>query len=154
MPAAAELIDVPQEVKGDEVTLSWTEPTNNGANITQYTVYQRTVSEDGTIGDWTQLKIITDISAREYVVKVEEDKEYEFVVTATNRFGEGLKEEGKIQRVKVVAGNHFITELNQLIRMSNSFFRAFNVENTHNHRLYTVHRVYITKVAVNNNLND
>ena len=67
-------------------------------------MYQRTLSEDGTTGDWTQLKIITDVSARKYVVKVEDGKEYEFVVTATNRFGEGLKEEGKIQRVKVVGG--------------------------------------------------
>ena len=111
VPAAAELIDVPTEVKGDEVTLSWTEPPNNGADITQYTVYQRTVSEDGTTGDWTQLKIITDVSARKYVVKVEEGKEYEFVVTATNIFGEGLKEEGQIQRVKVVEGKHSVIEL-------------------------------------------
>ena len=112
VPAAAELIDVPKEVKGDEVILSWSEPPNNGADVTQYTVYQRTVSEDGTTGDWTQLKIITDVSARKYVVKVEEGKEYEFVVTATNRFGEGLKEEGKIQRVKVVGGKHTVIELN------------------------------------------
>ena len=102
VPGAAKLIDVPKELKGDEVTLSWSEPPNNGADITQYTVYQRTVNEDGTTGDWTQLKIITDVSARKYVVKVEDGKEYEFVVTATNRFGEGFKEEGKIQRVKVV----------------------------------------------------
>ena len=112
VPAAAELIGVPKEVKGDELTLSWTEPPNNGADITQYTVYQRNVSEDGTTGDWTQLKIITDVSARKYVVKVEEGKEYEFVVTATNSFGEGLKEEGKIQRVKVVEGKHSVIELN------------------------------------------
>ena len=112
VPAATLLIDVPKEVKGDEVTLSWSAPPNNGADVTQYTVYQRTVSEDGTTGDWTQLKIITDVSARKYVVKVEEGKEYEFVVTATNRFGEGLKEEGKIQRVKVVEGKHTVIELN------------------------------------------
>ena len=112
VPAAAELIDVPTEVKGDEVTLIWSEPPNNGADITQYTVYQRTVNEDGTKGDWTQLKIITDVSARKYVVKVQEGKEYEFVVTATNSFGEGLKEEGKIQRVKVVKGKHIVTEVN------------------------------------------
>ena len=112
VPGAAELIDVPTEVKGNEVTFSWSEPANNGADITQYTVYQRTVNEDGTKGDWTQLKIITDVSARKYVVKVEEGKEYEFVVTATNSFGEGLKEEGKIQRVKVVGGKHTVIELN------------------------------------------
>ena len=112
VPAAAKLVDVAEEVKGDEVTLSWSEPPNNGADITQYTVYQRTVSEDDTTGDWIQLKIITDVSSRKYVVKVEEGKEYEFVVTATNSFGEGLKEEGKIQRVKVVKGKNIVTEVN------------------------------------------
>ena len=89
------------------MSLSWSEPPNNGADITQYTVYQRTINEGGTTGDWTQLKNITDVSTREYIVKVEEGKEYEFVVTATNRFGEGLTEEGKIQRVKVVAGKPY-----------------------------------------------
>ena len=112
VPAAAELVDVPKEVKGDEVTLSWSEPPNNGADITQYTVYQRTVSEDGTTGNWIQVKVITDVSARKYVVKVQEGKEYDFVVTATNRFGEGLKEEYKIQGVKVVEGMHIATQVN------------------------------------------
>ena len=38
--------------------------------------------------------------------------------------------------------------------MNNSLFMGFNAENTHNRCLYTAYRIYITKVAVNKNLND
>ena len=77
---------------------------NNGAPITLYTVYRRTVPEDGTSLNWIKLKEITDTSDRKVVVILEKGKEYEFVVTAKNEFGEGGKEEGKIRKITVLGG--------------------------------------------------
>ena len=104
VPGAATLFDVPIELKGDELTLKWDEPPNNGAEITQYTVYKRTVNEDGTTGDWEEVEDITDPSVHEYTIKLKKGNEYNIAVTATNKFGEGLREEEKIKRIKVVAG--------------------------------------------------
>ena len=86
------IADVPEVVKQKditdaEITLKWEEPVNNGANVTQYSVYQRIRNYER----WRTVVVITDISKREYVVKVEKDKEYEFVVTATNKHGESPK---------------------------------------------------------------
>ena len=62
-------------------------------------MYQRIVT-DGKTGEWIKLKTITDVSVRELTVELERGKVYEFVITATNEFGESLKEEGKVERVK------------------------------------------------------
>ena len=99
VPEAATIYDLPNEVMDDTSTLKWSEPQNNGKVITQYTVYQRVVN-DGKAGKWTELKTITDVSVREFKVDLESGKVYEFVITATNKFGESLKEEEKIRRVK------------------------------------------------------
>ncbi|XP_078379646.1 uncharacterized protein LOC144662658 [Oculina patagonica] len=99
VPAAATIDDLPSEVTDDTITLKWSEPQNNGKVITHYTVYQRIVT-DGKPGEWTELKTITATSVRELKVELEKGKVYEFVVTATNEFGESLKEGGKIKRVK------------------------------------------------------
>ena len=40
---------------------------------------------------------------RSYAVEIEKGKEYEFVVTATNKYGENSKEKG-IRRIKVLDG--------------------------------------------------
>ena len=98
VPAAATIYPLPNEVTDDTISLKWSEPESNGKVITQYTVYQRIVA-DGT-PEWKELEIITDVSERETTVKLESGKVYEFVVTATNEFGESLKEEEKIVRVK------------------------------------------------------
>ena len=87
-----------------EITIKWNEPQNNGAPITKYTVYQRTVSDDGTPRDWNAINVITDPHDRQVAVKLEKGKNYEFVVTATNRFGESLKEGGKIKTIVVLGG--------------------------------------------------
>ena len=79
------------EIKDDEITLKWKEPDNNGAAITLYTVYQRIVSDE----QWQKIGTITDISKREYVVKVEKKKKYEFLVTATNKYGENQNKDNK-----------------------------------------------------------
>ena len=104
VPAAAEITDLPAETKNVNITLKWKEAENNGELITQYTVYRRTVREDGTSLNWIKIKEITDTSDRKVVVNLEKGKEYELVVTATNSFGEGGKEEGKIRKIKVLGG--------------------------------------------------
>ena len=87
------------ELKADEITLKWEEPNNNGAEITMYTVYYGTQSDE----QWKETKNITDVSRRKYVVKVEIGKKYKVLVTASNKYGESSKE-GKIQRVDVPEG--------------------------------------------------
>ena len=99
VPSAATIDDLPNEVTDDTITLKWSEPQNNGKVITQYTVYQRIVT-DGKPQEWIRLKTITDVSVRELKVELEEGKVYEFVVTATNELGESFKEDEKIRRVK------------------------------------------------------
>ncbi|KAL9964204.1 hypothetical protein ACROYT_G027807 [Oculina patagonica] len=99
VPTAATIEDLPSEVTDDTITLKWSEPQNNGREITQYTVYQRIVT-DGKPGEWIKIKTITDDSARELKVELDKGKVYEFGVTATNVFGESLKEGGKVKRVR------------------------------------------------------
>ena len=70
--------------------------------ITQYIVYQRIVA-DGKPGEWIKLKTVTNISARELNVQLEQGNVYEFVVTAISELGESLKEDGKIMRLVVKA---------------------------------------------------
>ena len=103
VPKAATIDPLPNEVTDGTISLTWSEPENNGRVITQYTVYQRIVA-DGKPGEWKELKIITDVSVRELKVQLEGGKVYEFAVTAANEFGESLKEEEKIMRVKASAG--------------------------------------------------
>ena len=107
MPVAAEIIGLPAETKKAEVIIKWNEPQNNGAPITQYTVYQRTVSDGGTPEDWNKTRVIKDVSVREVDVKLDKGKEYELVVTATNEFGESFKEEDKIKKIVVLSGRSF-----------------------------------------------
>lgn len=102
VPAAATIDDLPNEVADGTVTLKWSEPQDNGKVVTQYTVYQR-IMTDGKPGEWIKLKTVTDISARELKVELEQGKVYEFVVTGTNELGESLKEDGKIMRLRVKA---------------------------------------------------
>jgi len=102
VPAAATIDDLPNEVTDDTITLKWSELENNGKVITQYTVYQRIVT-DGKPGEWIKLETTAD-SVRELTVELESGKVYEFVVTASNKFGESLKEEGKVKRVNSSGG--------------------------------------------------
>ena len=95
---------MPDVVQGDEVTVKWTQPISNGAEITRYTVYMRNVSSNGTVGDWRELEVIHDVSIRQYVVILKNDRQYEFVVTAANKYGESLKEQQNIKRIIVLGG--------------------------------------------------
>ena len=111
VPAAAEITDLPAKTKNDNVTLKWKEAENNGAPITQYTVYRRTVREDGTSLSWIKIKEITNTSDLKVMVNFEKGKEYELVVTATNKFGEGGKEERKIRKIKVLGGRCILAQV-------------------------------------------
>ncbi|XP_078379851.1 uncharacterized protein LOC144662794 isoform X3 [Oculina patagonica] len=105
IPDTPEIIDMPAEVQSDEVALKWTKPVSNGADITQYTVYIRNVSSNGTVGDWRKLEVIHDVSVHEYVVTLKKGQRYEFAVTATNKYGESLKQQKSIKRVRVLGGS-------------------------------------------------
>ena len=83
----------------DGIILKWKEPQSNGASIAEYSVYQRFVNDD----DWRKIASITDVYKRSYVVEIEKGKEYEFVVTATNKYGESSKK-ADIKRIKVLDG--------------------------------------------------
>ena len=95
-----EPVAVTAEVKDDEVTLKWKEPDNNGAVIMRYTIYKRIGNDE----QWTMVDVINDISKREFVIIVEKGKTYEFVVTATNKYGESLKNKDRIKIVVVFGG--------------------------------------------------
>ena len=95
-----EIDELPGETTDDTITLKWKEPESNGKVITMYTVYQRVVT-DGKVGQWTVIRKIRDVSARELKVALERGKVYQFAITATNELGEGLKQEkANIQKVK------------------------------------------------------
>ena len=107
VPTAAIIEYLPREVSDNKITLKWSEPQNHGKEITQYTVYQRIVTDDKP-GAWTKLKTIADISVRELTVELEKGKVYEFVVTATNEFGESLKEDGKIAKIEASESKFYV----------------------------------------------
>ena len=73
-----------------------------------YTVYQRTVSDNGTPGEWNPIYAIKDPLDRQVAVKLEKGRNYEFVVTATNRFGESLKDGEKIKNIRVLGGRFML----------------------------------------------
>lgn len=62
------------------------------------------MSDDGTPQQWNNINDITDISVRQVAVNLEKGKDFQFVVTATNKFGESLKEEEKIRTIAVLGG--------------------------------------------------
>ena len=125
VPAAAEITDLPTETRDVQITLKWKEAENNGAPITQYTVYRRTVRKDGTSLNWTKIREITDMSDRKVVVNLEKGKEYEFVVSATNSFGEGGKEQRKIRIIKVLGGKCILAQVSFLTLFTLCIFFLF-----------------------------
>ena len=95
-----EIDELPDETTDDTITLKWKEPESNGKDITMYTVYQRLVT-DGKVGQWTIIRKIKNVSVRESKIALERGKVYQFAITATNEFGESLKQEDEnIQQVK------------------------------------------------------
>ena len=87
------------DLNADEITLMWEEPKNNGTEITMYTAYYGSLNDE----QWGETENITDVSVRNYVVKVEMGQRYRVLVTASNKYGESSKK-GKIQLVDVPEG--------------------------------------------------
>ena len=112
------------ELKADEITLKWEEPNDNGAEITMYTVYYGSQSDE----QWKETEKITDVSVRKYVVKVEMGQKYKVLVTASNKYGESSKE-GKMRRVDVPEGE-----------LSSSLTERVYLREIHSRSLYTVDR--------------
>ena len=84
--------------------MKWTKPETNGASIIKYSVYQRFVNDK----KWRR-EDISDTSKLDYCLKEDERMEYEFVVTATNKYGESSKT-ANIQTVKVLKGRFKVIE--------------------------------------------
>ena len=95
---------MPAEIHSDEVVIKWTTPSSNGADITQYTVYIRNVTSSEFVGDWRRIEVIYDVSIHAYVVTLRKGQRYDLVVTATNKYGESLKEKENIKRIRVLVG--------------------------------------------------
>ena len=84
--------------------LTWKQPASNGAVIKRYNVYQK----GGNKEQLTEIEKINN-AAREYIVsEVEKGEEYDFVVTATNDYGDSPKM-GGCKRVKMPEGRYNIT---------------------------------------------
>ncbi|KAM7437881.1 39S ribosomal protein L41 [Porites harrisoni] len=81
-----------------KVTLTWKQPNRNGAAITRYKIYQKKGSEK----NWMEIAtILENNSSHKYEVRnLEKDEVYVFLVTATNKYGESLKN-GNCKGVKV-----------------------------------------------------
>ena len=87
-----------------KVNLKWKESQNSGAPITKYTVYQRIVNDGNTSHEWAIVQDITSDSVREVAVDLEIGRDFEFVVTASNKCGESKKEVKKVKRISVLGG--------------------------------------------------
>ena len=87
-----------------KVNLKWKKSQNSGAPITKYTVYQRIVNDGNTSHKWAKVQDITSVSVREVAVDLEIGRDYEFVVTASNKCSESKKEVEKIKRISVLGG--------------------------------------------------
>ena len=84
--------------------LTWKQPASNGAVITRYKVYQKGTNKE----QWTEIQTFNN-ATREYVVsEVEKGGEYDFVVTATNDYGDSPKM-GGCKGVKLPGGRYNVT---------------------------------------------
>jgi len=92
------LDELPNEIDSGNITLMWKEPENNGADIEKYTVYKRLVKSQAQESKWEE---VATTRVREYIIELERGKTYEFCITATNKCGEGGKE-NTFQRVTVL----------------------------------------------------
>ena len=92
------------QMEEDNMSMTWKQPDSNGADITRYKVYQRKGNEE----KWDEIKTIENNSTHKHVVSnLEKGQLYDFVITATNKYGESLKK-GSCARVKVPGGRYSI----------------------------------------------
>lgn len=108
VPMPVELTNVPSFVNSREITLKWKKPNDNGAPITGYMVYQRTVSQDGEKSDW---QLVGQTSDCKYRIRLERGQKLDFIITAENKCGESLKNEENTKRVEVSGMFALVTPL-------------------------------------------
>jgi len=97
-----QLLEVPDKIDKCDFLLRWKETRDNGASITRYTVYQRTVNESGPVQPWRDVH--SSLANDYHVLNLERGGLYEFKVTATNKVGEGMEDEQYFKKVRVEAG--------------------------------------------------
>ena len=97
-----QLLDVPDKIDKCDILLKWRGALDNGAIITKYTVYQRTVNRNGEVQLWK--RIHSSLKHEYHVLNLERGEVYEFKVTATNKIGEGMEDEQYFKKVKVEEG--------------------------------------------------
>ena len=85
-----------------KVNLQWEESQNSSAPITKYTVFQRIVNDGNTSHEWAKVQDITSVSVREVAVDLKIGRDYEFVVTASNKCGGSKKQQEKMKRISVL----------------------------------------------------
>ena len=100
-----QLLDVPDKIDKCDFLLKWKETSDNGAPITKYTAYQRTVNGNGEVQLWK--RIHSSLQHEYHVLNLERGEVYEFKVTATNKIGEGMEDGKYFKKVKVEAGKFF-----------------------------------------------
>ncbi|CAH3017876.1 unnamed protein product, partial [Porites evermanni] len=99
-----EAVNTTCNIKKGKVILTWNQPASNGAVITQYKVYRKGENKE----QWTEIETINN-ATREYVVsEVKKGREYDFVVTATNDYGDSPKM-GGCKGVKLPEGRYKVT---------------------------------------------
>ena len=98
VPNVVKLDKLPDEIDSENITLIWKEPEKNGADIEKYTVYKRLVTSQAEESKWEE---VATTRVRECIIELERGKTYEFSITATNKCGEGEKE-NTFQRVTVL----------------------------------------------------
>ena len=91
-------------IKKDKVILTWKPPASNGAVIKRYKVYQKGENKE----QWTEIETVNNASHEYVVSEVEKDGEYDFVVTATNDYGDSPKV-GGCKGVKLPEGRYNVT---------------------------------------------
>ena len=82
--------------------MHWSKPDENGGEITKYTIYKKVIGMDVS---WSR---VADVLGRQsqYTYTVEDldpGKKYSFIVTATNQYGESLKDDSKAKTVVIPA---------------------------------------------------
>ena len=90
------VVIVKADIADQKITFTWNKPEENGAAITQYTIYKRNVNDQ----KWTKVAEIKDISNRVFVLQMDRVKTYEIVVTATNKYGESSVIKENIKTIK------------------------------------------------------
>ncbi|XP_031569708.1 hemicentin-1-like isoform X2 [Actinia tenebrosa] len=81
------------------IRLTWTKPNDNGGDLIKFTIYMK---EDDEF-NCTKAKDILDLSVLEYTLRksVDYGKNYTFLVTAWNKYGESMKDDVMAKTISI-----------------------------------------------------